>query len=331
MQLDQLKRREFITLFGGAAIAWPATARAQPPAIPVIGFLNSASPESFTSLVASFRQGLGETGYVEGQNVAIEYRWAERTYERLPALAADLVRRQVAVIVAGAPPAARAAKAATSTIPIVFTSGADPVELGLVSSLNRPDANVTGVSFLLNELGAKRLELLRELVPTATSIGLLVNPTRPSSESETKHIQQAAEKLGVRLHVLNASTERDIDVAFANFGQQKVHALLVGSDPFLTTRRDQIVAQVARLAVPSMFNLREYVRAGGLMSYAPSLADVYRQAGVYTGKILKGAKPAELPVTQPTKFELTINLKTAKALGLTVPLIMQMTADEVIE
>jgi putative ABC transport system substrate-binding protein len=325
-----VKRRAFITLLGGAT-AWPLAARAQQPTMPVIGFLNSNSLESLTSPVASFRQGLSEDGYIEGQNVAIEYRWAEGAYERLAALAADLVRRQVTVIFAGGPPAARAAKAATKTIPIVFTSGGDPIELGLVSSLNRPGGNVTGVSFLLDELGAKRLELLRELVPTATSIGFLINPTRPSSESEIKYPQQAAQTFGMQLHVLNASTERKIDVAFANFGQQKLHALLVGTDSLLLERRDQIIAQLTRLAAPAMFSVREFVRAGGLVSYAASLEDAYRQAGTYTGKILKGAKPADLPVTQPTKFELTINLRTAKALGLTVPLIMQMTANEVIE
>jgi putative ABC transport system substrate-binding protein len=326
-----MRRREFITLLGGTAAGWPLAARAQQPAMPVIGFLNSGTPEPLTQLVAAFRQGLSETGYVEGQNLAIEYRWAEGAYERLPALATDLVRRQVAVIFAGAPPAVLAAKAATTTIPIVFTSGGDPVALGLVSSLNRPGANVTGVSFLVNELGAKRLELLRELVPTAAFIGFLANPTRPSSEAETKDTQQVAQTLGVQLHVVNASTEREIDAAFANFAQQRVNALLVGSDPYFFAQRDQLVALAARLAIPTMYNLREYVVAGGLMSYAPSLTDVYRQAGVYTAKILKGAKPTDLPVMQPTKFELVINLKTAKVLGLTVPLIMQMTADEVIE
>jgi putative tryptophan/tyrosine transport system substrate-binding protein len=326
-----MRRREFITLLGGAAAAWPLDARTQQPTLPVIGFLNSGSPEALTSPVAAFREGLSESGYIEGQNVTIEYRWAEGVYDRLLALATDLVRRHVAVIFAGAPPAARAAKAATTAIPIVFTSGGDPVELGLVSSLNRPGANVTGVSFLLNELGAKRLELLHEFVPTATSIGFLVNPTRSSSESERKYTEQGAQRFGMQLSVLNATTEREIDRAFTNFGQEKVHALMVGTDSFFLTKRDQIVALAARLAVPTIYNLREYVRAGGLMSYAPSLADTYRQAGVYTGKILKGAKPADLPVTQPTKFELTINLKTAKSLGLMVPLIMQMTADEVIE
>lgn len=326
-----MRRRDFVKVAVGLAVARPLAARAQQSAMPVIGFLNSGSPGSLTSILASYRQGLSETGYVEGQNVAIEYRWAEGAYERLPALAADLVRRQVAVILAGAPPAVRAAKGATTTIPIVFTSGGDPVELGLVSGLSRPDANITGVSFLANETGGKRLELLRELMPTAISIGFLGNPARPSSESEIKNIQQAAQMLGVQLHVFNASTKHEIDVAFAKIGQQKIHALLMGSDPSFLIRRDQIVAQATRLGVPTMFNLREYVQAGGLMSYAPSLADVYRQAGVYTGRILKGAKPADLPVLQPTKFELVINLKTAKTLGLTMPPALLTTADEVIE
>jgi putative ABC transport system substrate-binding protein len=299
--------------------------------MPVIGFLNSGSPDTLAQLVAAFRQGLREDGYVEGQNLAIEYRWAGGVYERLPALAADLIRRQVSVIIAGAPPAVLAAKAMTSTVPIVFTSGGDPVELGFVSSLNRPGGNLTGVSFLVNELGAKRLELLHELVPKAALIGFLANPTRPSSEVETKDTQQAAQRLGVQVHIVNASSEREIDAAFANFVQQRVNALLIGTDPYYLTRRDQLVALAARLAVPTMYNLREYVVAGGLMSYGPSITDVYRQAGVYTAKILKGAKPAELPVVQPTKFELVINLKTAKVLGVTIPLIMQMTADEVIE
>src|SRR5215469_15615139 len=326
-----MRRREFITLVAVAAAAWPVATQAQQAAMPVIGFLNSSAPETFTSLVASFRQGLSEGGYVEGQNVAIEYRWAEGAYERLPALATDLVRRKVAVIIAGAPPAVVAAKAATTTIPIVFTSGGNPVELGFVSSLSHPGGNVTGVSFLTNELGGKRLELLRELVPAATSVGLLVNPTRPSFQSEVKTAQQAAPALGVKLIVLNASTEAEIDTAFDQFSQQQVAVLLVGTDAFFQTRRDQIVALANRLRIATMYNLREYVVAGGLISYAPSLAEVYRQAGVYVAKIVKGAKPADLPVLQPTKFDLVLNLKTAKALGLTVSNQMQLLADEVIE
>ena len=326
-----MRRRDFISALGGTAAAWPLAARAQQPALPVVGFLNAGSPKPLANLVAAFRQGLSETGHIEGQNLVIEYRWAEGDYDRLPALAIDLVRRQVAVISAGSPQAALAAKAATTTIPIIFTSGGDPVELGLVSSFNRPGGNVTGVSFLVNELGAKRLELLREVVPTAVSMGFLANPNRASLEAETKNSQQAAQALGVQLIILNASSEGELDAAFAKFAQYRIDALLRWHQIVFLNRRDQLVALATRLAIPTMYNLREFVVAGGLMSYAPSLADVYRQAGIYTGKVLKGAKPADLPVTQPTKFELTINLKTAKALGLTVPLIMQMTADEVIE
>jgi putative tryptophan/tyrosine transport system substrate-binding protein len=330
MQFDRLKRREFITLFGGATVAWPLTARAQQPAMPVIGFLSGGSPE-VAYLIAAFRQGLGETGYVEGQNVAIEYRWAEGAYDRLPMLAADLVRRQVAVMFAGGPPAAMAAKEATTTVPIVFTSGGNPIELGLVRSLSRPGANLTGVSFLVNELAAKRLELLRQLMPTAALIGFLVNPNRPSHEAETKDTQLGAQTVGIQLHVSKASTEREINAAFANFVQQRISALLVGTDAFFLTRRDQILTLAAYLAIPTMYNLREYVVAGGLMSYAPSITDAYRQAGGYTGRILKGAKPADLPVIQPTKFELAINVKTAKELSLTIPDKLLALADEVIE
>ena len=325
-----MRRREFITLIGGVA-TWPLVVNAQQVAMPVIGFLNSGSSEGFQSLVAAFRGGLSESGYVEGQNLAIEYRWAEGDYEKLPRLAADLVSRRVSAILAGGPPAVVAAKDATTTIAIVFTSGGNPVELGFVSSLNQPGGNVTGVSFLTNELGAKRLELLRELIPAATSVGLLVNPTRPSFQSEVKNAQQGAQALVVKLIVLNASTEAEIDAAFAEFARQQVAALLVGTDPFFQTRRDQIVALANRLQIATMYNIREYVVAGGLISYAPSLAEVYRQAGVYIAKILKGAKPANLPVLQPTKFDLVINLKTAKALGLTVSTQMQLLADEVIE
>ncbi|MGC2075327.1 MAG: ABC transporter substrate-binding protein [Xanthobacteraceae bacterium] len=326
-----MRRREFISLLGGTAATWPLAARAQQPAMPVIGFLHSGSAEGFQSLVAAFRRGLSESGYVEGQNLSIEYRWADGDYEKLSALAVDLVNRRVSAILAGAPPAVVAAKAATHTIPIVFTSGGDPVELRFVSSLSQPGGNVTGVSFLVNELGAKRLEMLRELVPAATSVGFLANPTRPSFQSEIEEVQQAAQALGVKLIVFNASTEAEIDTAFAQLSQQRIAALLVGIDPFFLTRREQIVGLANRLRIATIYNLREYVVAGGLISYAPSLAEVYRQAGIYVAKILKGAKPADLPVLQPTKFELVINLKTAKALGLTVSTQMQLLANEVIE
>jgi len=325
-----MRRREFIGSIGAIA-ARPIAAHAQQPSLPVIGFLNSGSSKGFQSLVAAFRQGLSESGYVEGQNLAIEYRWADGDYEKLPRLAADLVSRRVNVIQVGGPPAVVAAKAATTTIPIVFTSGGNPVELGFVSSLNQPGGNVTGVSFLVNELGAKRLELLRELVPAATSVGFLANPTRPSFQSEVENAQQGAQALGVKLIVLNANTEAEIDTAFTEFSRQRVAALLLGTDPFFQTRRDQIVALADRLRIATMYNIREYVVAGGLISYAPSLTEVYHQAGSYVAKILKGAKPANLPVLQPTKFNLVINLKTAKTLGLTVSNQMQLLADEVIE
>ena len=325
-----MKRREFIALIGSAAASWPLAVRAQQVAMPVIGFLNGGSSKGYQPFVAAFHEGLSESGYVEGQNLAIEYRWADGDYEKLPRLATDLVDRHVSAILANAP-AVLAAKAATTTTPIVFTSGGNPIELGFVSSLSQPGGNVTGVSFLSNELGGKRLELLRELVPAATSVGFLANPTRPSFQSEVKDAQQAAQALGVKLIILNASTEAEIDTAFAEFSRQGIAALLIGTDVLFLTRRDQIVALANRLRVATMYNQLEYVVAGGLISYAPSVVEVYRQAGIYVAKILKGAKPADLPVLQPTKFSLVINLKTAKALGLTVSNQMQLLADEVIE
>jgi putative ABC transport system substrate-binding protein len=326
-----MRRRELLTLLGGAA-AWPLTARAQQPAVPVIGLLEAKSADSSVHYAAAFRQGLKEAGYVEGQNVTIEYRFAENQYDRLPALAADLVRRQVAVIAAsGGPPAALAAKGATTTIPIVFNMGADPIALGLVDSLNRPGGNLTGVSSLNVEIGPKRLELLHELAPTATDIAMLVNPTNPNAGAYSTALKTAASTLGVQLQVLHASTERDFDMVFATLVQLKVGALVIGTDGFFITRSAQLGALTVRHAMPTIFVFREFAAAGGLMSYGGSLADEYRQVGIYTGRILKGEKPADLPVQQATKVELIINLKTAKALGITVPITLLGRADEVIE
>jgi putative ABC transport system substrate-binding protein len=327
-----MRRREFIAGLGGA-VAWPVAARAQQSALPVIGFLHNASPETSRERTAAFHRGLAETGYVEGQNVAIEYRWAQSQSNRLPALAADLVRRKVAVIATpGYTQSALVAKAATQTIPIVFLLGSDPVEIGLVASLNRPGGNLTGVSMLNTEFVGKLLEIMHELVPAATSIALLVNPTNPSYAAvETRDALLAARVLGLRSPVLNASHPSEIEAAFANLVQQRIDALLVGADNFFSSQQDQLVALAARYAIPTIYQFREFTVAGGLMSYGPSNTEAYRLAGVYTGRILKGEKPADLPVQQVTKIELAINLKTAKALGLTFPITLLGRADEVIE
>jgi len=324
-----MRRRVFITLLGSMA-AWPLVARAQQASIPAIGFLNGASPQEYERYLTSFRQGLKETGYTEGQNVTITYRWAEGQYDRLPEMAADLVRRQVAVITANTP-ATRTAKQATTTIPIVFLSGEDPVASGLVKSLSRPGGNVTGVTTLYGSLAAKQLGLLRELVPSVTSIALLVNPANPITKANIRDAEEARRNLTLELNVLNATTEAEIDQAFAILTKLRSGALVVAPDTFLIIRTDQIVALAARHTVPTLYPSRDFTAAGGLISYGASFSDLYRQAGIYTGKILKGAKPADLPVLQPTKFELVVNLKTAKALGLTIPPSILAQADEVIE
>jgi putative ABC transport system substrate-binding protein len=328
-----MRRRQFITLLGAAGVAWPLAANAQQP-IPVVGFLSGASPGAYpgTAYLAAFRQGLKESGFVEGQNVAVEYRWAEEQYDRLPALASGVVRRQVAVIVAAGTPALLAAKAATTTIPIIFTTVVDPVEAGFVASLNRPGGNLTGWTILNIELGPKQLELLHELVPTARSIALLVNVTNPVlAEPTTKGVQAAARTLGLQLHVLNASTDREIDTAFATLVELHAGGLVIGPDNFFNSRSEQLAALALRHQIPAIYQYREFVAAGGVMSYGGNLTDAYRLMGAYSGRVLKGEKTADLPVMQPTKFDLVINLKTAKALGLTVPQSLLVTADEVIE
>lgn len=326
-----MKRREFISLLGGAAAAWPIAARAQQPAMPVIGFLSSASPSHYQHLVAAFHSGLKEAGYVEGQNVAIEYRWAESQHDQLPGLVADLTRRQVTVIVAATTPAALAAEAGGTTIPMIFVTAGDPVRLGLVASLNRPGRNITGVTELNSELVSKRFGLLHDLIPKATTIALLVNPTDPRTKTQTRDMQEAAHALGLQLHVLNASTEGEINAAFANLVQLQAGALIIGTGEVFNRRPEQLVGLAATYGLPVIYQSREFVVVGGLVSYGASRSDAFRQAGVYTGRVLKGEKPADLPVAQPTKFELIFNLKTAKALGLTIPSGVLAIADEVVE
>ena len=327
-----MRRREFIRLLGGAGLAWPSAARGQQPAMPVMGFLDSGSHVPNAHLVVALQQGLNETGYVEGQNLAIEYRWADGDYNRLPALAADLVRRRVSVIVAtGGEPSGQAAKAATTTIPIVFDSTSSPVELGWVTSLNRPGGNMTGVNQMVEELVTKELGLLHELIPQAQVIALLVDANFPMTDSIVRSAQTAAGALGCNLQVLTAGGEQDFDTAFMTLNHQRIGALFVAPAPFFYRQRDQIIALAARHAVPTLYVRREFAAAGGLMSYGTSLADTYRQVGIYAGRVLKGEKPADLPVVQPTRFQLVINLKTAKALGLDVPAQLLARADEVIE
>ena len=326
-----MKRRAFITLLGGAA-AWPLAARAQRPVIPVIGYLHSGSSAPYAHLVGAFRQSLKEAGYVEGENVAIEYRWAEGHYDRLPALAAELVGRHVALIVAqGGDPPVLAAKSATATIPVVFTISSDPVRLGIVGSLNRPGGNVTGFWPYTSLLGTKRLELMRQLLPANASIAVLVNPDNPNADIDVTELQNAARTLGQSITFVRARSETEIDAVFATLGERSASALLINTDPFFLARRDQFVSLAAHNGITAIYAQREFVTAGGLMSYGADLADGYRQVGIYAGRILKGEKPADLPVVQPTKFEMAINLKTAKALGLTVPDKLLALADEVIE
>jgi putative tryptophan/tyrosine transport system substrate-binding protein len=326
-----MRRREFITLLGGTAVAWPFGASAQQPTTPVIGWLHSSTAKFGAPFVSAFRKGLSEANYVEGQNVTIEYRWAEGQYERLPALAGELVRRQVALIVAGSPPAALAAKVATASIPIVFVVGFDPVAAGLVASFNRPGGNATGFTLITGPLAQKRLELLRELIPNATNIAMLANPTGPDAVPEIREVQAAAQANGMQIKLLNASTASELDAAFILLAELRPDALLVGSDPFFIARGEEFASLTVRAKIPAIYPFRQHTAAGGLMSYGTNLTDAYRQAAIYAARILKGEKPADLPVQSPTKFELVINLKAAKALGLTVPPSLLARADELLE
>jgi putative ABC transport system substrate-binding protein len=327
-----VRRRDFFTLLGGAVSALPLAARAQQASIPVIGFLNSGSADAYPDRIVAFRAGLSEVGYIEGQNVTVEYRWGIGQYDRLAAMAEELVRRPVSVLVAtGGEPAALAAKAATSSVPIVFAIGGDPVNLGLVANFNRPGGNATGVNILTSTLEAKRFGLLREMVPQATAIGVLLNPNFPSYDSQLSDVQEAARTIGLPLNALRANTDQDIEAAFEAASQQRVGALTVAAAPFFDTRRDRIVSLAARYSLPAMYQFREFAKAGGLMTYGVYIPDIYKQVGLYTGRILKGEEPANLPVVQPTKFELVINLKTARVLGLNVPPTLLALADEVIE
>jgi putative ABC transport system substrate-binding protein len=326
-----MKRREFITLLGGAVIAVRPFAASAQQTLPMVGFVNSGSAQTQALVAAAYRKGLEEVGFAEGKNVLIESRWADGQYDRLPELIADLIKREVTVIMAGGPPAAQAAKTATSSIPVVFTSGDDPVQIGVVTSINHPGGNVTGVHVLFTELESKKLSLLREVVPKAGVVAALVNQTRPTANSQTAELEAAAKKFGQRIQIFHAASEQEIEPAFASMAQAKVDALLVAADAFFNARREQIVLLASRHAIPAIYEQRSFAAAGGLMSYGTNLADSYRQAGVYTGRILKGEKPGDMPVVQASKFELVINLKTAKALGLEVPLHLQQIADEVIE
>jgi putative ABC transport system substrate-binding protein len=326
-----MRRRELITLLGGAAATWPLAAHAQQQTMPLIGFLSALSQSTAPHMTAAWQRGLRETGFVEGRNVAIEYRFADGQYGRLPALAAELIRRPVDLILAQAPPAALAAKAVTTTIPIVFVVGVDPVAAGLVASFNRPGGNATGMSLITGPLGQKRLEIVRELVPKVKLVAILHNPTSPDAVPEIRDVQAAAQAMGIELRILNATTPGEIDAAFAALARQRPDALLVGADPFLFVRREQMVVSAARLGVPAIYPLREFSVAGGLMSNGTNIAAAFRQAGIYTGRILKGDKPTDLPIMQPTAFELVINLSTARALGIDIPATLHAHSDEVIE